>query len=212
MNYLHFFSKGNTAAANTTFYVCVAPKHKLQTRLVNLGYYQASNTVHLLSLLKPIGQTTIAANVAASATTVVLSADPAPGSALRTGPAPTAIGASTFGALVADNGEAMFCAISAWNATSKQATVTALPAYATTAGQSINTTQSGQFFYFGALTDPHNTQWTVIANSLRQFNPGNNVGVFGSNMPGDPIAVYSNNANSAGYLDCSGGYIKPVSA
>ncbi len=212
MNYVKFFAKANTATAATVFASTVKGESNLITRLVNLGYV-AGNTVHNLTLFRPVGTATLAANFAANGTSLTLSGDPSAAYnsttkvGLRQGlgtSAVTAIGNNTFGIVQGDNGESALVAITAWNGTTKVATVTAgaaaSPSYAATSGNN--------FWYCGAVADIHNVNLRPQANTRTQYNPGNHVGIFGSSFHGDPLAIYSDNATAAGFMECSGGYIK----
>lgn len=183
-----------TAAAGTGFYGLVPGYWKGMTRVSSFSY-TTGNTAHNVTFMRPIGRTTLAADVVANTNTVTLAADP-----------------GVSGNLLAANDQLVICyrantsdligtysrhTVSAFNATTLVATLTPNTPAAGVSGSKVWN------FGISSDTDPAtgaaHPYITVAATTTS--NPNFNGGGVSGHQYQDPILVYSANATGAGTLN-----------
>jgi hypothetical protein len=183
-----------TAAAGTAFYGLVPGNPDGRTRVTSFSY-TASNTAHTVTALRPIGRTTLAAACVVNTNTVTLAADP--------GPSGNGIAANDqivihYRANTNDRvGTYGRHTVSAWNATTKVATISPNTTAASISGTKV--------FDFGIFSDTD----PVTGAAHPGFPTNGNTVPLTYTFPGagiaahqyhDPILLHSGNATGAGTL------------
>jgi hypothetical protein len=175
-------SYSKTATANTGFQVLVKPQKDLTPVVTSLDYEQAA-TVHVNTIMSPVWDTTLSAAALISATSIVLTED------LGTGSRIGAPAANDIIVIELANGTFEINTISAWNAGTKTATVTALSA-AASAGARV--------WVFGAVADHTNFTWVAVA-SVRATHSDAAAGLW-TGKRSAPLIFDCPNLTAAGYV------------
>lgn len=190
-----------TQTAGTKIVRCCEPDQKGYTTLTYLENKVAA-TAHILTVMKPLGYTTIAAAnaVTGSDTTWVLTADPGDYTGWCIGD--NAIAANDWLVLELDDGTMLVDTVSS---------VSSLTMTMTTGTSSVQTAAAlNRVFFFGIETDTNpfdglaHARYTMEASGTRIFGdmPGDSIaGFFGSNRRSEPILLVVDNGTNASTLE-----------
>lgn len=183
-----------TATAGTAITGLIPPRRGAFTRLCRI-LFRPGATAHTVTMLKALGQTTLAVAAAASATSITISADPGTGSPSGN------LANSDWICVELDDGSFFLSAISSLSTLTM--TVGALPA-AAAAGNRVWT--------FGVPGDHASSQTTAKPNPitgssfLSTASVMNDWGDAGAGIcqslnQDEPMMVHSNNATNAGTIE-----------
>ncbi len=197
------FSYGtSTATAGTAFSQLITPYQNRRTRVTSIDY-RCGSTVNVLSIMRPLGETTVVSAVAEAGTTAVLTADP-----------------GVTGNLIASND--WFCVELAdgryqyGTFTLSTLTVTITAVAAGTGG----ILAGAKFWWFGLPADTGHLQITPAASTTnRYFDPVSGLlttglrsndydsGVYDNRSGfGDPMIIHSPNATAQCWIERVSGY------
>jgi hypothetical protein len=198
------FSLGTaTQTANTVITSFIPPhSNRFRTRITSVDY-RCGSTINVLSFLRPLGETTVAAAVAEAGTTITLTANP--------GVTGNAAASNDWFAVKLVDGRYQY---GTFTLSSLTATVTAV------AADTGGIAAGAKFWWFGLPADTGNLQITPAASTTRTyFDPVS--GIFTTGLPsslydediydnrsgfGDPVIVHCPNATAQCWIDRISGY------
>jgi hypothetical protein len=180
-----------TETADTLIEGVIPPKKGCRTRVMK-ATYRSGTTAHVLTLMKPLGKTTLTAAAAASQAVVNITADPGLGTL------PGAIAANDY--VVLRKKSTGLCYLHKVSSVSTLAiTLTANLAVALEAGD--------DFFFYGvttnlatAIADGQMSLETTASAVNTYEGTAAGEGCFQSNGDDEPLIFSSNNATAAGFL------------
>lgn len=189
-----------TQSAGTAIVRTIAPKKQRaggrqtwRTRIVAIRY-TAGLTAHTLTIMRPLGTTTLTAAAAASATVINIAAD--------------AQAPSAGGALAAND----YLVLELSDGTFQTVTVSSVASLAITIGTALTASMlSGAKVWCMGIATDHNDTYALGASAVTildgyQLTGRRNIGLVASQFRYEPIIVYVDNITNAGVLEQVSGF------
>lgn len=181
----------NTASAGTRIEVVVPPREDARTRIMKLAY-RAGTTAHTVTLMKPLGRTTVASTAATGQAVVNISANPGTGTVAGT------IAANDYLVIQRDTTEINYL-VKVSSVSTLAITLTANVPVAFAAGDKV--------WFYGVPGDVRTNiaegampLETFASTSVTYSSTEKGEGLFTTDERDDPVIVSSDNATVAGFL------------